>query len=81
MAEAQVPLLHEDTDLFRAVLNFTERHTDFSARLIEKDCFHSVLLALCGKRRRQTQEIMVAGQHPNPMQFLQAMACSSHRSI
>ena len=45
MPEEQAPRLHEDTDLFRAALNFTERDTRFSARLIEKDYFCSVMLA------------------------------------
>ena len=45
MAETKVPRLHEDTEMFRAALNFTERDTGFSARLIEKDYFCSVMLA------------------------------------
>jgi hypothetical protein len=45
MSDAQAPRLHEDSELFRAALNFTERDTGFSARLIEKDYFCSVLLA------------------------------------
>ncbi len=45
MSDAQAPRLHEDTELFRAALNFTERETGFSARLVEKDYFCSVLLA------------------------------------
>ncbi len=45
MTDEQTPRLHEDTELFRAALNFTERDTGFSARLIEKDYFCSVMLA------------------------------------
>ncbi len=36
--------LHEDTELFREAVNFTQSQTAFSARLIEKDYFCSVLL-------------------------------------
>ena len=35
---------HEDVDLFREAVNFTAAETAFSARLIEKDYFCSVLL-------------------------------------
>lgn len=36
--------LHEDPDLFKEALNFTEARTGFIARLIEKDYFCSVFL-------------------------------------
>lgn len=45
MAEERTPRLHEDAELFRAALSFTERDTGFSARLVEKDYFCTVMLA------------------------------------
>jgi predicted nucleotidyltransferase component of viral defense system len=36
--------LHEDTDLFREALSFTQSETGFSARLVEKDYYCSLLL-------------------------------------
>jgi len=38
------PHYHEDTDLFRQALSFTESETGFSARLVEKDYYCSILL-------------------------------------
>jgi len=35
---------HEDIDLFREALSFTQSETGFSARLIEKDYYGSLLL-------------------------------------
>ena len=35
---------HEDADLFRAALSFTQSETGFSARLVEKDYYCSLLL-------------------------------------
>ena len=35
---------HEDTDLFREALSFTQSETGFSARLVEKDYYCSLLL-------------------------------------
>ncbi|MCX7428980.1 MAG: hypothetical protein NTW96_25560 [Planctomycetia bacterium] len=35
---------HEDVDLFREALSFTQSETGFSARLIEKDYYCSLLL-------------------------------------
>lgn len=40
-----IDLLHEDPELFREAVNFTAATTAFSARLIEKDYFCSVLLS------------------------------------
>jgi predicted nucleotidyltransferase component of viral defense system len=40
----QVLHYHEDADLFRSALTFTESATGFSARLIEKDYYCSLLL-------------------------------------
>ena len=34
MADEYVPRMHEDKDLFRAALIFTERDTGFGARLV-----------------------------------------------
>jgi predicted nucleotidyltransferase component of viral defense system len=38
------PHYHEDSDLFRAALSFTQSETGFSARLVEKDYYCSLLL-------------------------------------
>ena len=38
------PRYHEDGDLFRAALSFTQAETGFSARLVEKDYYCSLLL-------------------------------------
>ena len=35
---------HEDMDLFREALSFTQSETGFSARLVEKDYYCSLLL-------------------------------------
>ena len=43
--ERQAIQIHEDVDLFREALSFTAAQTTFSAHLIEKDYFCSVLLA------------------------------------
>ena len=43
--ERQAIRIHEDIDLFREALSFTAAQTAFSAHLIEKDYFCSVLLA------------------------------------
>ena len=37
--------VHEDTDLFLEALSFTAARTGFTARLIEKDYFNTLLLA------------------------------------
>ncbi len=45
-----LPRFHEDPDVFRAALSYTERVSGFSARLIEKDYYCSlVLMFLCGR--------------------------------
>jgi len=38
------PHYHDDSDLFRQALSFTESETGFSARLVEKDYYCSILL-------------------------------------
>ena len=38
------PAYHEDTDLFRDALSYTQSETGFSARLVEKDYYSSLLL-------------------------------------
>jgi predicted nucleotidyltransferase component of viral defense system len=38
------PVYHEDADLFRDALSFTQSETGFSARLVEKDYYCSLLL-------------------------------------
>jgi len=44
MPERDDPPYHEDVDLFRDALAFTQSETGFSARLIEKDYYCSLLL-------------------------------------
>lgn len=41
--------LHEDAAFFQAAVNFTARETSFSPRLVEKDYFCSLLLALLAR--------------------------------
>ncbi|HEX7010426.1 MAG TPA: nucleotidyl transferase AbiEii/AbiGii toxin family protein [Phycisphaeraceae bacterium] len=44
MSESTSPNLHHDSALFREAVNFTSARTGFSARLVEKDYFCTVLL-------------------------------------
>jgi predicted nucleotidyltransferase component of viral defense system len=44
MTNSKSHLYHEDSDLFREALSFTQSETGFSARLIEKDYFCTLLL-------------------------------------
>ncbi len=47
--ESAQPRFHEDIPLFREAVNFSSARTGFSARLIEKDYFCTVLLAYLSK--------------------------------
>lgn len=44
MTNTRRPEYHEDTDLFREALSFTQSETGFNARLVEKDYYCTLLL-------------------------------------
>lgn len=49
--EARAVRIHEDPDMFLEAVRFTAAETGFSARLIEKDYFCTVLLEYLGRVR------------------------------
>ncbi len=53
-------VLHEDADLFREAVRFTQSETGFIARLIEKDYFCSILAGILLSSPECRQEVSAA---------------------